>query len=234
MKTRMFAKLLGGLIFNPLTRKLVRRVRSEHRTNSLMNKNMFKKLTILLGTLLILVSGVNLTSDIRHLVSVDTANGLTNITNTGGVNWTDGRYQVYTPSTDTATILLLNDPQIVIAKDAHNFRTGETSTEVVDALSLDTVEFIITLTNIGDTEARLITLVDTIPSSTIYETGSVFDSGSLDSLAPPDTVSFQHIAGGVFDLSDTGTVTAIKWQWDNIDGIPGDNDRVVKFKVKVQ
>jgi len=225
MKTRMFAKLLGGLIFNPLTRKPV---------NLLMYKNMFKKLTILLGTLTILVSGVNLTSDIRHLVSVDTANGLLLSTNTASVDWTDNQNNLYITASDTAMIRILLGPNLIITKDVRNVRSGETSTDIVQAVKNDTIEFIISVQNTGETIAVNTIISDSIPLGTIYIEGSAFDTGSLDPLAPPDTVSFQHIAGGVFDLSDTGTVTAIKWQWDNIDGMPADNDRVVKFKVKVQ
>jgi len=225
MKTRMFAKLLGGLIFNPLTRKPI---------NLLMYKNMFKKLTILLGTLIILVSGVNLTSDIRHLVSVDTANGLLLSTNTANVEWTDNQNNVYLPASDTAIIRILSAPTLSIAKGVRNIRTGEFSQDTVQAVRGDSMEFILVIENSGDTEANDVVIADSIPISTEYIQGSALDSMSLDPIGPPDTITFQHIEGGIYDETDILPVVAIKWEWSSIGGISGYNTRTIKFKVRIR
>jgi len=195
---------------------------------------MIKRVLKLLGLIIILATGAFFAPCNLPLAPVSTAYAGFGITNSAGLSFTDSRHNSYAPVSDTAAIFVLTGPTIHISKDVRNIRSGETSPDVVSAMRGDSVEFILTILNSGDTEARRIIISDTIPVSTVYETGSAFALGSLDPLDPPDTVSFLHIAGGNYDLSDTGTVIAIKWQWDNIDGIFGNNRRVVKFKVKVQ
>jgi len=155
------------------------------------------------------------------------------INNSAGIGWTDGWNQSYAPQSDTAAILVLSAPVFTIEKNVRNIRTDETSTEMVLALPSDMVEFSLTIYNHGDTEARNIVITDSIPSSTIYETGTATDTNNLDLINPPDTITFQHVAGGLFDTSGLSPVTAIKWHWSVIDGIGGDTDRIVKFRVKV-
>ena len=151
------------------------------------------------------------------------------------MNWTDSKYNFYNPVSDTAAIRILNPPLLLIAKDVCNVRSGETSPDVVPAVLGDTIEFMLTLTNAGDTDARNIVMLDSIPFSTIYETSSAFDTTVYDTYnLPPDTITFQHVASGAFDTGDTGTITAIKWQWDKIEGMYTYNKRIVKFRVKVQ
>ena len=194
---------------------------------------MFKRVLKLLGVVIILAVNTCFMPSVWHLASDYAYAGFT-VTNNAGLSYTDNFNRSYTPVSDTAAIKIVNGPQFTITKDVVNLVTGETSPDIISAFHGDTAEFIIRIENIGDNFARNSVIMDSIPNSTTYVLGSALDTNSLDPLAPPDTVSFQHIAGGVFDLSDTGTITAIKWQWDNIDGMPADNDRVVKFKVKVQ
>ena len=200
---------------------------------SVFKKQMIKKLALLLGATAILVSGVCFMPGIRYLSSDHAYAGFI-IRNTAGLSYSDNHNGVYVPVTDTADIKIVRGPDFVITKDVVNLVTGETSSNLVYAFHGDTAEFIITIENIGDDLARNSVIADSIPNSTTYVMGSAVDTNSLDPLAPPDTISFQHMAGGDFDLVDTGTVTAIKWQWDNIDGTPGNTKRVVRFKVKVQ
>jgi len=155
------------------------------------------------------------------------------IDNSAGIKWSDSWNQIYTPARDTAAIYVLEPPTFIVAKDVRNLRTEETSADIVLAVPDDIVEFIITITNIGDTQARNIVITDSIPFRTIYETGSASETGSLDPIDPPDTITFQHIAGGEFDTNDSGTITAIRWEWNLIEGISGYNRRTVKFRVKV-
>jgi len=187
---------------------------------------MIKRVLKLLGIVTILAAGI-------LLAPATSANALVLSVNNADLHFTDDYNRTYTPVSDTAAILILNPPVIIMAKDIRNLRTGETSTDVVTAIRGDTIEFILNISNSGDTNAINVVEYDSIPLGTVYIEGSAFDTGSLDPLAPPDTVSFQHFAGGVFDLSDTGTVTAIKWQWDSIEGVSGNNMRTIKFKVRI-
>ncbi len=187
-----------------------------------------KTLSFCLLILSLLLSTFNLQ------LATNQAQAAVTVTNTGGVDWTDGWNQKYTTAYDTAAILVLKEPTIIITKDVRNIRTGEMSADAVAALIGDTIEFILNTENSGDTDARDVVMLDSIPFSTIYDTGSALDTGSLDPVDPPDTVTFQHIAGGTFDETGTGTITAIKWQWDKIEGVSGYNKRVVKFRVRVQ
>ena len=193
---------------------------------------MFKKLALLLGATAILVSGVCFMPGVRYLAS-DRAYGLVLSVNSVDMHFSDNHNRNYMPVSDTAAILILNPPVITMVKDVRNLRTGETSPNVVTAIRGDTVEFILTIANSGDTDALNVVESDSIPLGTVYFVGSALDTGSLDPLDPPDTITFQHVSGGEYDFDDTGTVIAIKWQWDKIEGISGNNIRTLKFKVRI-
>jgi len=157
------------------------------------------------------------------------------INNTAGLSFSDAKGRICPNVYDTAALWIIKGPEIGIAKDVRNLRSNETSTEIINALHGDTVEFILTITNNGDYYARDVVVIDSIPSGTIYETGSAFDTGSLDPVDPPDTITFQHIAGGEFDRYDTAPVTAIKWIWDRMESKEqGYNIRVTKFRVRIE
>ena len=155
------------------------------------------------------------------------------INNSAGIGWTDGWNQTYAPQSDTAAILVLSPPTLTIEKSVRNVTTGETSLDMVMVMPGEIVEFGISIYNSGDTEAKNIVITDSIPSSTIYETGTATDTNNLDPVNPPDTITFQHAEGGPFNTNDMAPVTAIKWHWNVIDGTVGDTDRTVKFRARV-
>jgi uncharacterized repeat protein (TIGR01451 family) len=140
-----------------------------------------------------------------------------------------------TTVTDTASVRIVNGPNVSIAKDVRNVRSNETSTDIVSALHGDTIEFILSITNSGDDYGRNVVIIDTIPFGTVYETGSARDTNSFDLLTPPDTIVFQHETVDVFDEYDTTTVTAIKWIWSKVEGVEstGTHIRTAKFKVRI-
>jgi uncharacterized repeat protein (TIGR01451 family) len=156
------------------------------------------------------------------------------VSNNASLSYTDYGKNTYAPVQDTAAILVMAPPNITISKDVYNIRTGETSPDVVIAIRSDTIEFILRFTNIGETDAFHVVMSDSIPAGTVYIQGSATDTNSLDPVDPPDTITFQHVADGPFDSNDAGTVTAIRWEWDRIDSILGNNSRITKFRVKVQ
>ena len=156
------------------------------------------------------------------------------VNNNASLSYTDYGRNTYAPVQDTAGILVMAPPNITISKDVYNIRTGETSPDVVIAIRSDTVEFILRFTNIGETDAFRVTMSDSIPAGTVYIQGSAIDTNSLDPVDPPDTVSFQHVAGGPFDSNDGDTITAIRWEWDKIDNVLGNNSRISKFRVRVE
>ena len=157
------------------------------------------------------------------------------VTNTAGLNYMTGRGKVMPTVSDTAALRIYKGPEINISKDVKNMRSNETSTEIVNALRGDTVEFVLTILNSGDDDGKDVVIIDSVPLGTIYETGSASDTTSLDPIDPPDTIVFQHVAGGPFDIFDRGTITAIKWIWDKIENMEqGNNRRVAKFRVKLQ
>jgi uncharacterized repeat protein (TIGR01451 family) len=156
------------------------------------------------------------------------------IVNTAGLSFSNCRNDIHQTVYDTAAIDVMDGAVLTIAKDVHNVRTGDTSTDVVVAFRGDTIEFIMHIENKGSDYAKNATIIDSIPFGTTYDTGSAMDTVCLDPIDPPDTITFQHAAGEAFDEIGTGTITAIKWQWDRIDGVSGYNRRVAKFRVRVQ
>ena len=179
------------------------------------------------------LSTVILLTCIQLLAGMGAARAGTYVNNKAGVSWTDKWNEKYVPANDTASIYVLTPPTFVVAKDVRNIKTGETSTDIIQAIPDDIVEFSISITNIGETVARNIVIHDSIPAKTVYIEGSVSETASLDPIDPPDTVTFQHVAGGPFDTIDMGIVTAVKWEWNDIDGTYGNNKRTVKFRLKV-
>ena len=156
------------------------------------------------------------------------------VTNTAGLLYTDSRNHYFTTIQDTASILVMEPPNIVITKDVYNVRTGETSPDIVVAIRSDTIEFILRFTNTGETDAFYVVMSDSIPAGTTYIPGTATDTNNLDPIDPPDTITFQHAAGGLFDINDTGPVTAIRWEWNRIDSQSGNNARITRFRVRVQ
>jgi len=179
------------------------------------------------------LSTVILLTCIQLLAGMGVARAATIVNNSAGVIWKDSWNQSYGIAKDTAAIFVLKPPTFEVQKDVRNLRTDETSSGIVLAIPDDIVEFSITITNTGDTVARNIVINDSMPSRTIYETGSASETTSLDPIDPPETVTFQHAAGGTFDTNDGDTITAIRWEWNAIDGIYGNNKRTVKFRLRV-
>ena len=185
------------------------------------------------STLNVKLLTVILLAGIQLLAGMGVARAGTYVNNKAGVSWTDKWSEKYVPVSDTASIYVLTPPTFVVAKNVRNIRTGETATDIVQAIPNDIVEFSISITNTGETVARNIVIHDSMPSRTIYETGSASETTSLDPVDPPETVTFQHAAGGTFDTNDGDTITAIRWEWNAIDGIYGNNKRTVKFRLRV-
>jgi len=157
------------------------------------------------------------------------------VNNSASLNYTDYGRHYYAPVQDTAAVFVTKPPEITLTKDVANLRTGETSPDIVVAMKGDTIEFTLKFTNIGETDAFNVVMFDSIPLGTVYIPGSATDTNNLDPVDPPDTITFQHIAGGEFDTEDTGTVTAIRWHWDRIGGtLSGSNTRITKFRVRIK
>ena len=161
------------------------------------------------------------------------ANATHIVTNNAGVDWTDNVGNYYVTTWDTASVRVFLQPNLIMAKDVNNLATGESGADVISAYRGDTIEFILRMTNTGNTEAICVVMEDSIPAGTEYLRGSALESMSLDPVDPPDTVAFQHVAGGQFDSSDNGTVTAIRWEWNKMEDLSMYGKRVTKFRVKV-
>ena len=185
-----------------------------------MNKN----LAILLGALICLtvtIAGTGLVYA-THIV-----------TNTVGVDWTDNIGNFYITVRDTAAVRVFLQPNLVITKDVRNVGTGETSADIISAVRGDTIEFILTISNTGNTYALDVVMIDSIPAGTEYIIGSATETGSLDPIDPPDTITFQHIAGGEFDTNESGPITAIKWEWKWMEDMSLYGKRITKFRVRI-
>ena len=155
------------------------------------------------------------------------------VTNSAGVDWTDNVGNYYVTTWDSASVRVFLQPNLIMAKDVRNLATGESGSDVVSAYRGDTIEFILRMTNTGNTEAICVVMEDSIPAGTEYIRGSALESMSLDPVDPPDTVTFQHVAGGQFDSNDSGTVTAIRWEWNKMETMEIYGRRMAKFRVKV-
>jgi len=186
------------------------------------------------STLNVKLLTVILLTCIQLLAGMGVARAAILVNNTAELNYADNRHKYFAPVQDTAAVLVVSPPNISITKDVYNVRTGETSPDVVIAIRSDTVEFLLRFTNSGEANAENVSMHDTIPAGTTYIMGSARDTNSIDPVAPPDTITFQHITGGPFDTDDSGQVTAIRWQWNKIEGITGYNTITTRFRVRVQ
>jgi len=183
--------------------------------------------------LLLLTFNVSEWIPLGQLLTVREAQATHIVSNSAGVDWTDNVGNYYITAWDTASVRIFLQPNLTMVKDVRNLATGEYGTDVINAYRGDTIEFILKMTNSGNTEALSVVMADSIPAGTEYIRGSALETMSLDPVVPPDTVAFQHIAGGQFDSSDSGTVTAIKWEWTKMETMEIYGKRMAKFRVKV-
>jgi len=155
------------------------------------------------------------------------------VKNYAGVDWTDNFNNFFATVWDTAAIKIFLQPDLRIEKSVRNIITNELSAGTITAIRGDTVEFILKISNVGNTSAVDVIVSDSMPPGTEYIYSSAFETASIDPIFPPDTISFQHLTGAEYDTSDMNPVISIKWQWDTLENTAIYGVRTMKFKVKV-
>ena len=118
--------------------------------------------------LLLLTFNVSEWIPLGQLLTVREAQATHIVSNSAGVDWTDNVGNYYITVWDTASVRVFLQPNLVMTKDVMNISSGNSSSDVVNAVRGDTIEFIIKIVNNGNTEALSVVMADSIPAGTEY------------------------------------------------------------------